>query len=69
MFKEKIKKYEGFIFFFLLPVISFVSCLIIIFIIGIETGQGNEQAKLEQKLCQLKQYEFCTKEELLKAIK
>lgn len=41
----------------------------IIFLIGIGFGRGNKITKLEQKLCQLKQLEYCKKEELLKTIK
>jgi len=41
----------------------------IIFLTGIGVGRGNKITKLQQKLCQLKQLEYCTKKELLKTIK
>jgi len=38
------------------------------FMLGHGVGKSNKE-ELEQELCQLKQYEYCTKEELLKTIK
>lgn len=52
--------------------IEFITGLIIGFgayFIGLDTGKNIRKEGLEQKLCELKQYEYCTKEELLKTIK
>jgi len=48
-------------------ILSCFSCFIFFYVWGIEKGVNKQE--LEQKLCQLKQYEHCTKEELLKTIK
>ena len=49
----------------ILVIISWV----IIFIIGIGIGGTIRKVEVEQKLCELKQYEYCSKEQLLKTIK
>ena len=36
---------------------------------GHAVGRNAKKLELEQTLCELKQYEYCTKEELLKTIK
>ena len=42
---------------------------IFIFIIGIGIGGTIRKVEVEQKLCELNQYEYCSKKELLKKIK
>jgi len=42
--------------------------LIALFTLGYNVGQDGKE-ELEKKLCELKQYEYCTKKELLKTIK
>ena len=39
------------------------------FMFGLVVGQDTMKKELEQKLCKLKQYEYCEKEELLNIIK
>ena len=58
---------KGNALFFLIitTTLSFIFC----FIAGLNVGKHIIKGELEQKLCQLKQYEYCLKEDLLKTIK
>jgi len=47
-------------------IILLILCWFITFIMGIGLGQNTRKEKLEQELCKLEQYKYCTKEELLK---
>lgn len=48
-------------------ILSCFSCFIVFYVWGIEKGINRQE--LEQKLCQLKQYEHCTNEELEELLK
>lgn len=45
-------------------VLDFIT-LVLVFIIGFGVGLHAKQEEQEQKLCKLKQYEYCEKEQLL----
>jgi len=53
------KKYKMFI---QMPeFIAIIGIVVLCFFIGLDAGHSTKREELEQKLCQLKQYEYCTK--------
>ena len=50
---------------FLIAVIISLS----VYFVAFDAGKNTRKAELEQKLCQLKQYEYCTHKELEELLK